>query len=275
MRKIIEELAGHRVSEKVADALYDASTRRQPVSGLSYPRELTADIGSAYAIQYKNIHRRINQGAEIVGHKVGLTSKAMQDQLGVEEPDSGILLDDMVLPSGSPLIMETLLRPRIEAEFGIEVAMDLHGPRVAMNQIEESIGATFIALEVIDTRYPDWTIGLWESIADNASSGCAIVGNPSAAIPVTHLKDARIDVIIDGELRDSGLGSAVLGDPVESLLWLSQRLSRIGMGLHKGDIVLTGSVHASIDLRSCAREIVAISAGYEEVKLLLDWGKTE
>ncbi|AHH18295.1 putative 2-keto-4-pentenoate hydratase [Nocardia nova SH22a] len=228
--------------------------------------ELTADnLDDAYRIQRINIRKEINEGRSVVGYKVGLTSEAMQQQLRTAEPDSGILLDRMVQPSGCTVDKETLFSGRIEAEFAVELSPTARPDQLIDEAgIRSNISRTMLALEVLDTRYESWLISLWHSIADNASCAMAVVGTPTEEVWAEQLKDLTIDVFVDGEKRDSGKGSAVLGDPINSVVWLARQLKRSGLSLHPGDIVITGSVHASIALEGVS-EVVARSHSHDDV----------
>lgn len=228
--------------------------------------ELTADnLDDAYRIQRINIRKEIDEGRSVVGYKVGLTSEAMQQQLRTAEPDSGILLDRMVWPSGYTVDKEALFSGRIEAEFAVELSPTATPDQLVDEAgIRRNISRTMLALEVLDTRYESWLISLWHSIADNASCALAVLGTPTEEVRADQLKDLTIDVFVDGEKRDSGKGSAVLGDPINSVVWLARQLKRSGLSLHPGDIVITGSVHASIALEGVS-EVVARSHLHDDV----------
>ncbi|MFI9157510.1 2-keto-4-pentenoate hydratase [Kitasatospora aureofaciens] len=205
-------------------------------------------LETAYRIQAAAISRRLAGGARIVGHKVGLTSAAMQRQMGVSEPDSGILLEDMALPNNGELHTAGLLAPRVEAEIGLRLGEDLAGPDLDDQAARGAVAEVFLALEVIDTRYGNWKITLEDSVADNASSARFAIGEPVAFHPDTDLGRIFVAVRVDDQLICGGYGRDVLGDPINALLWLARRLHTLGTGLRAGDIILPGSVHASIPL---------------------------
>ncbi|MFF0409688.1 2-keto-4-pentenoate hydratase [Kitasatospora sp. NPDC004745] len=205
-------------------------------------------LETAYRVQAAAISRRLDGGARLVGHKIGLTSAAMQRQMGVSEPDSGVLLEDMALPSGGELHTAGLLAPRIEAEIGLRLGEDLTGPDIDDQAARSAVAEVFLALEVIDTRYGSWGITLEDSVADNASSARFATGEPVAFHPDTDLARIFVAVRVDDQLTCGGYGRDVLGDPINALLWLARRLHTLGTSLRAGDIVLPGSVHASIPL---------------------------
>ncbi|MFJ2865320.1 2-keto-4-pentenoate hydratase [Kitasatospora sp. NPDC087314] len=206
-------------------------------------------LEQAYRIQAVAIGRRLAGGDQPLGHKIGLTSLAMQQQMGVNEPDSGILLEDMQVACGGYLRTSTLLAPRVEAEIAFRLGHDLDGPAVDGQTARAAVAEVFLALEIIDTRYGDWGITLEDSVADNASAARFVIG---AAVPYNADMDlgaASVAVLANDVLTADGHGRDVLGDPINALVWLARRLNGLGAGLHAGDIVLPGSVHASIPLR--------------------------
>ncbi|MGR3875633.1 2-keto-4-pentenoate hydratase [Streptomyces graminifolii] len=206
-------------------------------------------LEDAYRIQWTNIQQRLAHGARIAGHKVGLTSLAMQQQIGVDQPDSGVLLDDMLLPSAGTLHLDQLVLPRVEAEIAFRFGTDLHGPDVDAPTVRAAVGEVLLALEVIDTRYGDWRMTLQDSVADNASSARAVPG-PAIPLPAgLDLDSEEITVRVDGEAVASAPGSAVLGGPLHSVGWLVRQLDRYGAGLRRGDLVLAGGLHASLPLQ--------------------------
>ncbi|ARF83270.1 2-keto-4-pentenoate hydratase [Kitasatospora aureofaciens] len=206
-------------------------------------------LEQAYRIQRHGVDLRTAAGATPVGHKIGLTSLAMQQQMGVSEPDSGVLLADMAVPCGADLPMGLLLAPRVEAEIAVRIGADLAGPDVDLAAARAAVSEVFLALEVIDTRYGDWRIALVDSVADNASASRFALGPAMAADRLPDLGDEYVEVRVDGTLSASGHGRDVLGDPLLPLVWLAQRLTALGGGLSAGDLVLPGSVHASLPLR--------------------------
>lgn len=231
-----------------ARQLLDAERLRRPISGIvtRYP-SMTLD--EAYEVQWANVRARQESGARIVGHKVGLTSAAMREQMGVSEPDSGVLLDAMAIPQGGSLCIDDLLVPRVEAEFGFRLDCDMAGSDVSVEQARSAVSEIFLALEIIDSRFGVWDLTVIDSIADNASSARFVVGDP---IAVPHSWDVRASPVtlrVDGIERAQGIGSAVMGDPAHALVWLAHRLHRCGYSLRAGELVLAGAVHASIALQ--------------------------
>ncbi|OEJ29994.1 hypothetical protein BGK67_00040 [Streptomyces subrutilus] len=232
-----------------ATALLEAERERIPVAALTVHRpDLTLD--DAYRVQAAAVARRIADGARVVGHKAGVTSKAMQQQMGVDEPDSGVLLDDMLLRSGSSLTRSALMQPRVEAEIAFLLGSDLGGPDLGVEAARSAVEKVFLALEVIDTRFTGWRISVADSIADNASCARVVTGPMVPLDADVDLAAEPLVVSVDGTAVATGEGRAVLGDPFQPLVWLAQRLSRFRTGLRAGELVLAGAVHASLPLEA-------------------------
>ncbi|HEY9327233.1 MAG TPA: fumarylacetoacetate hydrolase family protein [Streptomyces sp.] len=232
-----------------ASALLTAEYEREPIEALTLRRPGLA-LETAYRVQAATIRRRITGGARVVGHKAGATSKAMQEQAGVEEPDSGVLLDDMVLPTGSTLPRSVLMQPRVEAEFAFRLGCDLVGPSVGVEEARAAVKEVFLALEVIDTRFTNWQITIADSVADNASCARLVTGPMVPLAAALDLAAEPLVVSLNGTAVATGEGRAVLGDPLRALVWLAGRLHRFGEGLRAGQLVLAGAVHASLPLEA-------------------------
>ncbi|MGW3668549.1 2-keto-4-pentenoate hydratase [Streptomyces sp. NPDC005141] len=209
-------------------------------------------VADAYRIQAAGIAQRLGDGARVVGHKVGVTSQAMQQQMGVPGPDSGILLDDMLLSCGSALPREGFLAPRVEAEIAFRLGDDLKGPGLSIDEVRAAVAGVCLALEVIDTRFARWQITLADSISDNASCARVVVGETVPLDAVPDLADEGVVIHVDGHPIAAGQGRAVLGHPLRALVWLTARLADLGTspGLSAGDLVLPGAVHASLPLNA-------------------------
>ncbi|HEY1705714.1 MAG TPA: 2-keto-4-pentenoate hydratase [Trebonia sp.] len=234
--------------DQVASVLLGAYDSRTPVSPLTaaYP-DLSVD--DAYAIQIAQTSAWVKNGAVIKGHKVGLTSAAMQKQMGVDTPDFGVLTDSMFLPEGVTADITRFLQPRAEPEIGFVLGKELRGPGVTVAEAIAAIEFVLPALEIIDSRIADWKITLPDTIADNASSGGLVLGS-------RPVKPADIDLSLtgcllrrNGRLADTGAGGAVLGgSPVNALVWLANVLGERGVALEPGHVILPGSVTAAIPI---------------------------
>ena len=234
----LAEAASDLLAAERSSTTIEHLTRRRP--GLT--------LEDAYRIQWTNVQQRLAHGARIAGHKVGLTSLAMQQQIGVDQPDSGVLLDDMLLPSGSTLPLGRLVMPRVEAEIAFRLGADLHGPDVDEPTVRSAVGEVLLALEVIDTRYGDWRMTLQDSVADNAAAARAVPGPLVRLHAGLDLGAEEITVRVGGEVVVRAPGSAILGGPLNSVVWLVRQLDHHGIGLRRGDVVLAGAVHASLPL---------------------------
>lgn len=226
---------------EAARLLREAEHRAAPVDPLSalLPH---LDVADAYAIQRDNVARRLADGASVVGHKVGLTSVAMRQLLGVDEPDFGHLLDDMVHRDGAPVFAARYCRPRIEPEICFRLARSLSGPGVTAEDVLAATDAVAPALEIVDSRIRDWRITLVDTVADNASSAGLVRGSwtPLAAVP--DLGAVDVDLVVDGERVASGSGREVLGHPAAAVAWLANALAAFGTGLEPGHLVLPGAM---------------------------------
>ena len=200
------------------------------------------DLTDAYAIQRDNIARRLADGASVVGHKVGLTSAAMQRLLGVGEPDFGHLLDDMVHRDGAPVFAGHYCRPRIEPEICFRLARPLHGPDITVQDVLDATDAVAPALEIVDSRIRDWKITLVDTIADNASSAGLICGPWTALADAPDLASVTVDLLVDDACVASGSGREVLSHPAAAVAWLANTIAAFGTTLAPGHLVLPGAM---------------------------------
>lgn len=206
----------------------------------------TDDLDAAYAVQMGVVERRLAAGATVVGRKIGATSKAVQDQLGVDQPDFGYLLDDMDVSHGRPISMAGLLQPRVEAEVAFVLSQDVDPgdpDDLTVADVRAAVEVALPALEIVDSRIAGWDIGFTDTVADCASSGLYVVGMDDAR-PLEQLepRDVEMALAINGEVRSSGNGAACLGDPLEALRWLAVQAARFGDPLRKGHLVLSGAL---------------------------------
>jgi 2-keto-4-pentenoate hydratase len=228
-----------------AETLLGAYASRHPVAPLTAARpDLSA--ADAYAIQLAQVTSWTAGGAVVKGHKVGLTSAAMQRQLGVDEPDFGHLLDTMFLPEGTAADYGRLLQPKAEPEIALVLGRALRGPGVTVAEALAAVDFVLPALEIIDSRIADWTITLPDTIADNASSGAVVLGSRPVRPESVDLALTGCLLYRNGRIEGTGAGGAVLGSPVNALVWLANTLGTLGVALAAGHVVLPGSVCAAI-----------------------------
>ena len=234
--------------DELAADLAEAERTRVPIAPLT-DRNPTIDVVDAYEIQLINIHQRVAEGARVVGHKVGLSSKAMQQMMGVDEPDYGHLLDEMQAFEDTPVKAGSYLYPRVEVEVGFVLAEDLPGAECTEDDVLAATAAFAPSIELIDTRITDWKIKLCDTIADNASSAGFVLGAGRVAPETVDIQSIGAVLTRNGEVVASGRSDAVLGNPVTAVAWLARKVESFGVRLRKGDIVLPGSCTRAIDAR--------------------------
>jgi 2-keto-4-pentenoate hydratase len=223
-----------------ADALWQADQSKEPIAPLTetWP---DIDVVDAYEIQLANIARRLEAGALVRGHKVGLSAKAMQEMLGVHEPDYGHLLDDMFCYEHDVVSMSRFCRPRAEIEVAFVLGRPLVGPGVTVADVVRATDYVLPSIEIVDSRVRDWKIKIQDTIADNASSAALVLG----ARP-TRLHDvdpALIGAVLrkNGEIVETGCSGAVLGNPVIAVAWLANKLAQFDVSLEPGHVIMPGS----------------------------------
>lgn len=229
----------------LADALWEADQTRVPIPAFTSARQ-DLDINDAYAIQSHNISRRVDAGAVIVGRKVGLTAAPMQQLLGVNEPDYGVVLDDMFVEDGDLIDLDLLVQPRVEAEMAFVMERDLTGPGVTVANALAAVAGVLPAIEIVDSRVADWKIKLVDTVADNASSGLLVLGGRITKVSEIDLRLVGMELTCNGGLVDTGAGAAALGNPIRCVAWLANKLAAFGAGLRAGDVVLPGAVHRMV-----------------------------
>lgn len=205
------------------------------------------DVVDAYEIQLINIRQRVAEGAVVVGHKVGLSSAAMQTMMGVDEPDYGHLLADMEVFEDVPVPVGKYLYPRVEVEVGFILAGDLPGAGCTEDDVIAATAAFAPAIELIDSRITDWKIALCDTIADNASSAGFVLGPERVSPKDVDIRGIDAVLYRNGEVVAEGRSDAVLGNPVTAVAWLARKVDSFGVRLKAGDIVLPGSCTRAID----------------------------
>ncbi|MGV0680411.1 MULTISPECIES: 2-keto-4-pentenoate hydratase [Mycolicibacterium] len=253
------------VRDELAADLAQAERSRVPMTPLT-DRYADIDVVDAYEIQLINIRQRVAEGARVIGHKVGLSSKAMQDMMGVDEPDYGHLLDEMEVFENVPVPSSKFLYPRVEVEVGFILADDLPGAGCTEEDVLAATAAFAPAIELIDTRITNWQIKLCDTIADNASSAGWVLGE--ARVSPKDIDICNIDAVLTnrGEVVAEGRSDAVLGNPVTAVAWLARKVESFGVRLKAGDIVLPGSCTRAIDAPP-GSDFVADFAGLGSVRL--------
>ena len=200
------------------------------------------DISTAYAIQDKVVALRLEDGERIVGKKIGLTSPAVQAQLGVDQPDYGVLFDTMDMTGKGPVPMELLMQPKVEGELAFVLGEDLRNPDVDIETLKTAIVAVQPAIEIVGSRVENWDIKISDTIADNASGSHYVLGTESK--PLAEVSTASIEMALlkNGAVASEGNGNACMGDPLNAALWLAQTMAKMGRPLLKGEILLSGAL---------------------------------
>ncbi len=233
---------------EAAEILARAERDRTPVRPLAeaYPG---MDVVDSYEIALLNIRRRLAEGATVLGHKVGLSSPAMQQMMGVDEPDYGHLLSDMEVPDDRPVRADRYCYPRVEVEIGFVLGSALPGEGCTEEDVLDATEAVAPAIELIDSRIVDWRIGLVDTIADNASSAGFVLGPERVKPRDLDLRGVDATLVRNGELVAQGRSDAVLGNPVTAVAWLARKVAGFGVRLEAGHVILPGSCTRAIDVR--------------------------
>ncbi|MFX1676690.1 2-keto-4-pentenoate hydratase [Paraburkholderia sp. A2WS-5] len=225
----------------LAARLRDAERTRAviaPVRG-----EIAAtDMATAYAIQQANVDRRVANAERIVGRKIGLTSLAVQKQLGVDQPDFGALFASMAHGDGEPIPLSQLIQPKVEAEIALVLEHDLTHEKHTFVDVLRASAYALAAIEVVDSRIENWDIRFVDTVADNASSARFVVGSRPVPLSQIDLAACAMELARDGEVLSRGNGAACLGNPLNAAVWLADRMVQLGTPLRAGDVVLTGAL---------------------------------
>jgi len=228
--------------ENAARALRRARSSCLPIAPISKTHGI-ASIDDAYAIAAINTRARIAQGARAIGKKIGLTSRAVQSQLGVDQPDFGILLDDMEFGNDSEIPTHRLMQPKVEAEIAFVVAHDLPGAHApSWGEFLACLGTALPAIEIVDSAIADWKITLFDTVADNASSGLYVVGDQPVQIASVQLADVAMQMQVNSETVSRGTGEACLDHPLRAAFWLARTMVARGVPLRAGEIILSGAL---------------------------------
>ncbi|WP_139984091.1 2-keto-4-pentenoate hydratase [Nocardioides litoris] len=201
-----------------------------------------ADAAAAYAVQRAGIARRVESGATVVGRKVGLTSPAVQAQLGVDQPDLGVLLDDMGHPDGATVARAGLLQPKVEAEVAFVLGADLVDGDLGPDQVRAAVDHAVAAIEIVDSRIAGWDITFTDTVADNGSSALYVLGTTTRTLAEVEPIDVEMTMTRNGEVVSTGNGAACLGDPLLALAWLARTARNFGEPLRAGQVILSGAL---------------------------------
>lgn len=228
----------------VAQALARAQRDRQPVDPVA--GDLPGGLDEAYEVQELVIAHRESTSNPRVGRKVGLTSRAVQEQLGVDQPDFGVLLRDMEVADGGTIPADTLLQPKIEAEVAFILGADITDPR--REAVVDAVDSVVASLEIVDSRIRDWKISIVDTVADNASNGLFVLGTDRRSLQSVDTVSVSMTLSVNGEERSRGTGADCLGDPLNALVWVARRAVELGRPLQAGEVVLSGALGPMVPL---------------------------
>ncbi|MBN8507669.1 MAG: 2-oxopent-4-enoate hydratase [Burkholderiales bacterium] len=235
--------------ERLGDELYLALRDRRVVEPLT-DRHPDLTIEDAYQVQRRMIARRLQDGERIVGKKIGVTSQAVMDMLGVRQPDFGMLTDAMVYNEGQPVGANTLIQPKAEGEIAFLLKRDLMGPGLSAADVLAATEGVMACFEIVDSRIRDWKIRIQDTVADNASCGVLVLGDRLVDPRRLDLGTCGMVLEKNGEVVVTGAGAATMGSPLTAMAWLANTLGRLGIALKAGEIVLSGALGAMVPVRS-------------------------
>ena len=231
--------------EELAAALYDARRTRTPIAPLTEADpDLTMQDG--YLVQQGVVRRYLDDGDRIVGYKLGLTSKPMQQLLGVGSPDFAPVMASHVNVDGAAISLADYIQPRLEAEIALVLGSELSGPDCTPLDVVRAVEGVVASIELVDSRVADWRIALPDTVADMASSGAIIIAGRTTPIADVDLRTLGMVFTRDGEVIATGAGAAALGNPASAVAWLVRTLHSLGSALPAGSVVMTGALHAAV-----------------------------
>ena len=227
--------------EALGDSLYDALVARTPIAPLSAAHpDMT--IEDAYHVQQRMIARRLEKGDRVIGKKIGVTTKAVMNMLGVHQPDFGYLLDSMVFNEGESVDMDTLIQPKAEGEIAFLLKKDLQGPGVTAADVLAATEGVMACFEIVDSRIQDWKIKIQDTVADNASCGVFVLGDRLVDPRDVDLVTCGMVLEKNGDIVATGAGAAAMNHPANAVAWLANTLGEHGIALEAGEVILSGSL---------------------------------
>ena len=228
--------------EAAAEQLRTAAETGVPCAPVRDVLGTSTDVDTAYGVQRRNVELAVAAGRRVSGHKVGLTARVVQQQLGVDQPDYGVLFADMCLADGAEIDSGRLLQPRVEAEVAVVIDRDLDKGEHCVVDMIDATAYVLPALEIVDSRIAGWDITIVDTIADNASCGLYVVGTRPVSLDAVDLRDIQMRMAIDGEIAATGSGDACLGNPLNAAVWLADVMCERGTPLQAGECLMTGSL---------------------------------
>jgi 2-keto-4-pentenoate hydratase len=234
--------AGAGLIEAAAEQLRTAADTGVPCAPVREVLGTSTDVDVAYRVQQHNAELAVASGRRVSGHKIGLTAPVVQQQLGVDQPDYGVLFADMCLADGDEIDSGRLLQPRVEAEVAMVIERDLDAGEHCVTDIIAATAYVLPALEIVDSRIRGWDITIVDTVADNASCGLYVVGTRPVSLKAVDLRDIAMQMEIDGEVAATGTGAACMGNPLNAAVWLADVMCQRGTPLRAGECLMTGSL---------------------------------
>ena len=235
--------------EQLGDELYDALKACRVVDPLT-SRHADITVEDAYRIQQRLLSRRLAAGERVIGKKIGVTSKAVMDMLGVYQPDFGYLTDAMVYNEGEASPAATLIQPKAEGEIAFVLKKTLKGPGVTAADVLAATDGVMACFEIVDSRIRDWKIKIQDTVADNASCGVFVLGERLVDPRTVDLNTCGMILEKNGEIVATGVGAAALGAPANAVAWLANTLGRLGIAIEAGEVVLSGSLAIMVPVKA-------------------------
>ncbi|NWE46497.1 2-oxopent-4-enoate hydratase [Pseudomonas gingeri] len=234
--------------QQLGTELHRALSEREAIAPLT-ERHPQLTIEEAYQIQLAMIQPRLDAGERIIGKKIGVTSQVVMDMLGVDQPDFGHLLSGMLHGDGASIACAGLIAPRAEGEIAFVLKDDLVGPGVTLADVLRATAYVMPCFEIVDSRIRDWKIRIQDTVADNASAGAFVLGDAGVAPQDIDLACVGMTLEKNGEIVATGAGAAALGHPANAVVWLANTLGRLGIGLKRGEVILSGSLAAMVPVK--------------------------
>lgn len=232
-------------TNNLVELLDSAEDQHQSIPPLT-EQQPTLSVDEAYHVQLTRITKKVAAGDVITGKKIGLTSLAMQNLLGVDQPDYGHLLQSMEVKNGWKIALSSLFQPKIEGEIAFILKKDLVGPHVTVEDVLQATDYVVASIEIVDSRVKDWKIQLADTIADNASCGLYVLSEQKIKIEDVHLPSIEMNLLKNGQIINSGKGTDVLGDPAACVAWLVNKLKDYNVDLKAGEVILSGALSAAV-----------------------------
>ena len=233
----------------VAERLREAESTLRPIAPFAHELGV-GDVAVAYAVQGINVKHWSSEGRRQVGRKIGLTSRTVQQQLGVDQPDYGTLFSDMEVEHGGSIKLNNLIAPRVEGEIALILGRDISNSDATIHEVMQATAFVVPALEIVDSRIRDWKISIVETIADNGGASRFVLGLEPRRLQDLDLEGCGMTLLRNGQVTSVGAGSACLGHPLKAALWLARMLVKQGEVLKAGDVILTGALGPMVEARS-------------------------